>query len=98
MSTTASEQDFTQWYAASFARVRRAVTLAVGDAGLAEEATAEAFARALVHWRSVSRMSHPEAWVYRVASNWAMSMPSTMRGDSASPSDCWRSSKPCLGS
>jgi DNA-directed RNA polymerase specialized sigma24 family protein len=63
------ERDFSEWYAAGFARVRRAVTLAVGDAGLAEEATAEAFARALLHWPSVSRMGRPDAWVYRVALN-----------------------------
>jgi RNA polymerase sigma factor (sigma-70 family) len=67
--TGAGVDDFGQWYAGSFARVRRAVTLAAGDAGLAEEATAEAFARALVHWRTVSGMSRPEAWVYRVALN-----------------------------
>jgi len=46
---------FAEWYGASAARVRRAVTLAVGDAGLAEEATAEAYARALVHWRRSAR-------------------------------------------
>jgi RNA polymerase sigma factor (sigma-70 family) len=69
VSEVADERDFSEWYAASFARVRRAVALAVGDAGLSEEATAEAFARALLHWRSVSGMARPEAWVYRVALN-----------------------------
>ena len=61
--------DFTQWYAGSYARINRAVTLAVGDSGLAEEATAEAFARALVNWRTVKAASRPDAWVYRVALN-----------------------------
>jgi RNA polymerase sigma-70 factor (ECF subfamily) len=61
--------DFTQWYAGSYARILRAVTLAVGDAGLAEEATAEAFARALVHSRTVRATRRPDAWVYRVALN-----------------------------
>ncbi len=63
------DHDFAEWYAAGYARVRRAVTLAVGDAALAEEATAEAFARALLHWRSVRQAHRPEAWVYRVALN-----------------------------
>jgi len=61
--------DFTQWYAVSYARVNRAVTLAVGDPGLAEEATAEAFARALVHWPKVRKAERPDGWVYRVALN-----------------------------
>jgi RNA polymerase sigma factor (sigma-70 family) len=61
--------DFAQWYAGSYARINRAVTLAVGDPGLAEEATAEAFARALVHWRKVKDANRPDAWVYRVALN-----------------------------
>ncbi len=63
------DSDFAEWYAAGYARVRRAVTLAVGDAALAEEATAEAFARALLRWRSVRQAHRPEAWVYRVALN-----------------------------
>lgn len=63
------DEGFSAWYASAYGRVRRAVTLSVGDPGLAEEATAEAFARALVHWKSVLAMGHPEAWVYRVALN-----------------------------
>jgi RNA polymerase sigma-70 factor (ECF subfamily) len=62
-------RDFTQWYGVSYARIHRAVSLAVGDSGLAEEATAEAFARALVHWRTVQTKTRPDAWVYRVALN-----------------------------
>ncbi|MFI7585679.1 sigma-70 family RNA polymerase sigma factor [Spongisporangium articulatum] len=60
---------FEDWYASSYGRVHRAVSLAIGDADLAEEATAEAFARALVHWRSVRKADRPDAWVYRVALN-----------------------------
>lgn len=62
-------RDFDGWYADEFPRVRAALTLAVRDAGLAEEATAEAFARALVHWRKVSATRSPAAWVYTVALN-----------------------------
>jgi RNA polymerase sigma-70 factor (ECF subfamily) len=63
-----SPDDFSQWYAACMPRIVRALTLAVGDAGLAEEAAAEAFARALVHWRSV-RHDRRERWVFQVALN-----------------------------
>jgi RNA polymerase sigma-70 factor (ECF subfamily) len=70
MSDEADERgDFAQWYAASYARVLRAVTLAVGDVGVGEEATAEAYARALMHWRTVRATHRPEAWVYRTALN-----------------------------
>ena len=61
--------EFAAWYARDFARVRASVALAVGDAGLAEEATAEAFARALARWPAVSRMASPYAWVQTVALN-----------------------------
>jgi RNA polymerase sigma factor (sigma-70 family) len=65
--------DFAQWYAASYARVQRAVSLAVGDVGVGEEATAEAYARALLHWRTVRNAHRPEAWVYRTALNYVRS-------------------------
>jgi RNA polymerase sigma-70 factor (ECF subfamily) len=61
--------DFTAWYATSFPRVRAAVTLAVGDPWLGEEATAEAFARALARWPAVCELRRPDAWVYTVALN-----------------------------
>jgi RNA polymerase sigma-70 factor (ECF subfamily) len=74
MSDEADERgDFAQWYAASYARVLRAVTLAVGDVGVGEEATAEAYARALMHWRTVRATHRPEAWVYRTALNYVRS-------------------------
>jgi RNA polymerase sigma-70 factor (ECF subfamily) len=60
---------FEAWYVREFPRVRNALTLAVGDPGLAEEATAEAFARALVQWRRLEAGGRPTAWVYRVALN-----------------------------
>lgn len=61
--------DFATWYAAELPRTCRALALAVGDPGLAEEAAAEAFARALNAWGTVSRMERPGAWVYTVALN-----------------------------
>lgn len=61
--------DFEEWYAREFGRVYALVVLAVGDAGLAEEATAEAFARALARWGTVRTADSPTAWVYTVALN-----------------------------
>lgn len=58
---------FSDWYAAQFHRARTALSLVVGDAGVAQEATAEAFAKALVRWRALSRKGNPTAWVYEVA-------------------------------
>jgi RNA polymerase sigma-70 factor (ECF subfamily) len=63
------DDDFAAWYAATFPRVRAAVTLAVGDPWLGEEATAEAYARALSRWRHVRDLRRPDAWVYTVALN-----------------------------
>ena len=64
-----ADDDFTVWYATAFPRVRGAVTLAVGDRWLGEEATAEAFARALVRWPAIRDARRPDAWVYTVALN-----------------------------
>lgn len=61
--------DFEAWFAREFPRVRATLTLAVGDPGLAEEAAAEAFARALARWPSLQRGGSPTAWVYTVAMN-----------------------------
>jgi len=64
-----ADRDFTQWYAREFPRVRAIVSFVVGDPGLGEEATAEAFAKALAHWGTVARADDPTAWVRTVALN-----------------------------
>jgi RNA polymerase sigma factor (sigma-70 family) len=61
--------EFESWYAREFPRVAATLALAVGDPGLAEEATAEAFARALTRWGQISRAGSPTGWVYTVALN-----------------------------
>lgn len=53
--------------------LRRALSLSLGDAQLANEAVDEAFTRAYARWSSVSQLDDPTAWLYRVASNWATS-------------------------
>ncbi|WP_432537765.1 RNA polymerase sigma factor [Kineococcus arenarius] len=60
---------FEHWYRRELPRVRQALTLATGDPALAEEATAEAFARALVHWPRLRTTASPAGWVYTTALN-----------------------------
>lgn len=60
---------FAAWYEQEAAGVCRSLTLALGDPALAEEAAAEAFARAWADWRKVQAMDAPVGWVYRVALN-----------------------------
>src|SRR3954469_1809100 len=78
MTTTAEQltvgngvtgEDFASWYAVHFGRVCTTLSLAIGDRGLAEEATAEAFAKALAAWPKVRTATSPTAWVYTVALN-----------------------------
>jgi RNA polymerase sigma-70 factor (ECF subfamily) len=63
--------DFTAFYQQEAARLVRSVALATGEPGLAEDAVAEAFARAWSRWREVSAIDRPAAWVLRVALNHA---------------------------
>lgn len=69
----ASAEAFAEWYAREAPILCQTVHVALGDRALAEEVTAEAFARAWARWRRVSAMSSPEGWVYRVALNHARS-------------------------
>jgi RNA polymerase sigma-70 factor, ECF subfamily len=63
--------DFTAFYQREATRLVRSVALATGEPGLAEDAVAEAFARAWSRWREVSAIDRPAAWVLRVALNQA---------------------------
>src|SRR5690349_15722076 len=69
MTRDEGRADFDAWYLHEAPRVLASVTLAVGDRWLAEDATAEAFARALERWRQVRELQSPAAWVYTVALN-----------------------------
>ena len=66
--------DFVDFYHDSRARVARALSLTLGDADLAVEATDEAFVRAYQRWHRVSRLDNPGGWAYRVGLNWATSV------------------------
>lgn len=69
MHEAAGGDDFADWYGALWPRVLRAVTVSVGDPDLAEEATAEAFVKALVRWPKPRQFDSPQAWLHTVAVN-----------------------------
>ena len=62
-------EEFSAWYRTLWPPVLRAVTVTVGDRDLAEEAVAEAFARALARWPGPTEFDSPAAWLHRVAVN-----------------------------
>jgi RNA polymerase sigma-70 factor (sigma-E family) len=63
------ETAFAEFFQESWDPCLRAVAASTGDVLLAEEQVAEAFARAWVSWRKVSRHPAPRAWVVRTALN-----------------------------
>jgi hypothetical protein len=68
-TTKSAPADFGVWYELEAPEVARTLGVALGDRTLAEEATAEAFARAFSRWEQVRVMSSPVGWVYQVALN-----------------------------
>jgi RNA polymerase sigma factor (sigma-70 family) len=65
----AHRPDFAEFYRTSRDECLRTVLLSVGDHDVAQDAVAEAFARACASWRTVSRHPAPAAWVVRTALN-----------------------------
>jgi len=65
---------FSDFYRQARSDVARALSLALGDAELAAEATDEAMTRAYERWRTVSTLDNPGGWVYRVGLNWSLSV------------------------
>jgi RNA polymerase sigma factor (sigma-70 family) len=63
------EAEFAEFFAASWEPCLRAVAASTGNMTLAEEQTAEAFARAWASWHKVSRHPAPRAWIVRTALN-----------------------------
>jgi RNA polymerase sigma-70 factor (sigma-E family) len=61
--------EFEEFFAAHYSRVRRALTLAFGSAEVADDAAQEAFIRACVRWSRVRAMPRPQGWVYVTATN-----------------------------
>ena len=65
--------EFDAFYAASSGRVLGQLYAMTGNRAEAEDAVAEAFARAWQRWSTVRDCDSPEAWVRRVASRIAVS-------------------------
>jgi RNA polymerase sigma-70 factor (ECF subfamily) len=61
--------EFAEFFTASWDPCLRAVAASTGNMTLAEDQTAEAFARAWASWHKVSRHPAPTAWVVRTALN-----------------------------
>jgi RNA polymerase sigma factor (sigma-70 family) len=60
---------FSEWYRREHPRLVSSLAVVSGQLEVAVEAVDEAFARALDRWVSVSNMTSPAAWTYRVALN-----------------------------
>jgi len=67
------EDGFAEFYADSRDAVYRAVLLATRQPDRAEEAVAEAYARAVAHWDELLRHPNPVGWVVRTALNESVS-------------------------
>lgn len=69
MAGVGSAESFEDWYRREHGRLLGAITVASGDAELAQDLVSEAFARALERWDRVSMMDSPTGWVREVAIN-----------------------------
>jgi RNA polymerase sigma factor (sigma-70 family) len=69
MDVSQDKAEFAEFFAASWDPCLRAVAATTGNMTLAEDQTAEAFARAWASWRKVSHHPAPRAWVVRAALN-----------------------------
>jgi len=69
MGVSQDNAEFAELFAASWDPCLRAVAATTGNLTLAEDQTAEAFARAWACWRKVSHHPAPRAWVVRSALN-----------------------------
>lgn len=67
------QMDFAEFFRSSWDSCLRAVLPVVSSPQQAEDQVAEAFARAWLSWRKVSRHPAPRAWVVRTALNTGVS-------------------------
>ena len=68
-----TDDAFEAFYRAEAQGLYRALTVVLGNAELAREATDEGLVRAYQHWRKIGHYDNPAGWVYRVGLNWARS-------------------------
>ncbi|HEX3623742.1 MAG TPA: sigma-70 family RNA polymerase sigma factor [Acidimicrobiales bacterium] len=71
-TSAAGSGDFQEAFRGLFLVAFQVTHRILGDITRAEDAAAEATARALVDWRRVGRMEHRNAWIARVAGNVAI--------------------------
>ena len=71
MDVVDDDAAFAAWYRNEHPRLLAAMAIVTGDLHVAQDVTAEAFARALAAWNRVSSMDSPTGWTYRVALNLA---------------------------
>jgi len=67
------EQEFDDFYAASFSRLTGQLYAMVGNRDEAQECVQEAFVRAWAHRKKLEQAEHPEAWVRTTAYRLAVS-------------------------
>ena len=72
MDDTADSEDFHEAFPGMFLVAYHVTYRIFGDVTRAEDAAAEAMARALMSWRRVGQMEHRNGWVARVAGNVAI--------------------------
>lgn len=60
-------REFTSWYESSYPAVLAVLKLVTQNDDVAEDAVAEAYARAYGRWARVGRMENSTGWVYTVA-------------------------------
>jgi RNA polymerase sigma-70 factor (ECF subfamily) len=71
VSAVDEDAAFAAWYRNEHPRLLATMMLVTRDLHVAQDITAEAFARALAAWKRVSAMESPTGWTYRVAVNLA---------------------------
>jgi RNA polymerase sigma-70 factor (ECF subfamily) len=69
MGVSQDNAEFAEFFAAAWDPCLRVVAASTGNMTLAEDQTAEAFARAWASWNKVSNHPAPRAWVVRTALN-----------------------------
>jgi RNA polymerase sigma factor (sigma-70 family) len=68
-SEEAKGDTFEPWFRREYPHVLGSLLLVIGNRDVAEEATAEAFAKAYEKWNRVEGMASPGGWIYTVALN-----------------------------
>jgi RNA polymerase sigma-70 factor (ECF subfamily) len=70
LTTAADEtQAFRRFFEANYMKLRSALSIMCRDPSLADEVAQDSFTRVWEHWHRVSRMSAPEAYLFRVGIN-----------------------------